>query len=101
MFVSRIVVTRTAPDNLTRETWEFCLFDTPTELHLVPDRYFKETRTSTQQRKWNMPEYYQRVHNRDSSNLAHDQVPLPEDVCAEAKQKLFDCISVTHWKGRQ
>ena len=100
MFTLGILITRTTPDKLTRQTWEFRLFDSPATLEIVPERYFKETRTDTSRRKWDTVEYYQRVHSRDASNISHDQVPLPDDVRAEAKQKLCDRITVTHWKGR-
>lgn len=90
----RIMVERLSPDELHRKTWRFAVIDKHTDdgdrLFVVVDEYTEEQRASKRQ-KLKLERKYTRLR---SSPLDRTEVPLPDDVAAEARQKVNDLLIV-------
>ena len=83
-------IVRTAPDGLSEQVWGFCLID----LIIVLDNYVVTFR-ATKRHKFVLDKarVYSRLSPRNST-LTVDAVPLPDDVQAEARQRIVDQVQV-------
>lgn len=81
-------ITRESPDNLSLQSWLFCMLD----LDAVLDRYSLGTRP-TKRHKFHTAKVYNRLSERDST-LKVAEVPVPDDVVAEVRQRVIDTIRV-------
>lgn len=90
----RIEVERLSADELHRQAWEFAVIDKQTDdgdrLFVVVDQYTEEQRASKRQ-KLKLVRKYTRLR---ASPLDRAEVPLPDDVAAEARQKVNDLLIV-------
>lgn len=82
----RATIERPAENRLTSKVWEFALLDR----EMVLDDYYEMARESTRH-KLKVVRKWRRLNQRDN-DIEIAQVPFPEDVPAEAKQKLLDYI---------
>lgn len=90
-----LFVERAAPDNLTRQVWQFTLLYNYADASLVVDYYAVEQRGTTRQ-KWRpvAASEYRRLSYRPLTTIPADQVPLPDDVIDEAREQLIRQIPV-------
>lgn len=98
MFGGGIEVER-PDDDLHSQVWRFYYFD---DRHvLTVDHYSRSTR-KTKRHKWVSAASYYRLSRGsvDGHSINEEQVPLPDDVVAEAKQKFMDALRVTRWSDR-
>lgn len=94
--MGQIVVERRI-DELKVETFEF--YQTDNKLYL--DRYFISKREDVNKRKYNIDRanYYYRLMERDST-LTEAQVPLTDDIKAQAIKQYVDSIKCLKWSER-
>ena len=89
----RYPVDRTSDDGLQTTIWEFQLLEnigrTP---KLVVDAYMTGTRPSKRHKFQWTAKYVRGMRNR--SDLKAEQVPLPDDVKAEALQLVMQSITI-------
>lgn len=84
-----ITVTRTAEDRLSRERWGF-VYDTNRNA-LVLNYYGVEIRPS---HDWGYTTAKQWLRNGFFGGINKDDVHLPDEIMAAAKQEFIDTISV-------
>ncbi len=88
MFVTRYAVRRETPGTLDAQEWTFTLIDN----QIVLDRYMELSRP-TKRHKEQGTRWYERLDHR-SNTLTLAEVPLPDDVAAEALQKVVSQFRV-------
>lgn len=86
----RIEVVREAPDRLSRQVWDVRLDTERQALRLHLMEYGDYTRPSARH-GWRTKGYYSCIF-RNSANLPADDVPLPDDVIAEAKARVVEAV---------
>jgi len=94
----RIEVVREAKDGLHREVFDFYFMEY--QMELVLDKYLLQSRAS--KRHHFVPDlYYHRLRSGVSgfNSIPVEQVPLTEDITAEAKAQFFAQIKVVKWKN--
>lgn len=81
-------------DELNRQVWWFMVMDQgiSTGISLVIDVYYQD-QWNTQSNGWQTIKWYRR-NNRRESPLTINDVPLPDDVAAEALQQFVARIKV-------
>lgn len=94
--MQHITITR-KPDPVTEERWVFTFFED--RMLLILDAYSKGYRPSPRHRNYvaAFKDMYVRILDRDAK-MTEDQVPMPEDVVAEAREKLVSQIRVGLWE---
>ena len=88
-------------DPLTKERWEFLLFETD----IVLDRYELGHRENTRKRSWGIVKLYSRLThgiNRYGNNLiGEEDVPLTEEIKKEVLEKFISKLKVIRWGERK
>lgn len=80
----------------SQQEWRFYFLDRDATLYL--DTYILSERPTTRHKfKW--AKYYNRTDGR-SNTIKLPDVPLPDDVSAEAMRKLVEMVSVKKWPER-
>jgi len=85
----RYELIKEGPDGLSRQIFGFTL----NGFKLVFSEYFEDTRP-TKRHKWTQQKYWSRIRSR-SVTIELDQVPLTEEVKAEALEEARSKIHVT------
>ena len=74
-------------DELTKREYSFSLVDSP-KRKLVLDTYALTQRDSTRKRKYHVKQGWYRTDSRHNT-IKTDDIPLPDEVKAEAQEKLL------------
>jgi len=84
-------------DELTVETFGFCQIDNKIYL----DRYYIKKREDTRKRNYvtDRKHFYNRLDQRDST-LTEAQVPLTDEIKAQAIKQYVDSIKCLKWSER-
>ena len=100
-----ITVERLAPDGLSKRVWRFMPWDSHGDFAIFLDGYSEQER-QTKRHGWNakivntpakrIKMVYSRIDERQSE-LAVNEVPLPDDVAADAKQQFIATLVVKKW----
>lgn len=96
--MANVSVTRVHSE-LERSVWSFFYYDRDNVLYL--DSYIKEARETPAKRKYQPLVQYDRIRHNGMTGPGRvevDKVPLPDEIVAEAKQKLFESITVKKWE---
>ena len=90
----RYPVDRTSEDGLQTTIWQFEEYQQymGAQVNLIVAIYQTGTR-ATRRHGWKWDKFYHRTERRNS-NITADQVPLPDDVKAEALQLFFDSVTI-------
>lgn len=90
-------IVRLTEDGLTQTSWRFSLFD----FTAVLSEYLVVTRPSKKAKfKTDAPTIrYDRLYSRSNipASLTEDQVPIPDDVKDEIRQRIINEIKVVSW----
>ena len=94
----RTIIVEKRIDELSVETFEF--YQTDNKLYL--NRYYINRRVDANKRKYNIDRstYYYRLMERDST-LTEAEVPLTDEIKAQAIKQYVDSIKCLKWSERQ
>lgn len=84
-----ILIERKGDDGLTCQEWQFTYLQ---GLRFVLGHYYTYDR-QTKRHKWIVRTRYNRISKRDS-NIEMQDVPMPDDVIAEWKQRAIDSLQL-------
>lgn len=82
-------------NELTIEKWRFSYVDG----HIILDSYKIEVRENSRKKNFQVSRIYDR-HMERKSNMLEKDVPLSEEIKAEAKERFFRSIKVMKWNER-
>lgn len=84
-----IQATRQSDDLLSQERWTF-YFDVPLggKFKFYLQYYSAEVRQSRRHRTWEKKRFYSRFKVREYNLISYADVPMPNDVIADAKNQL-------------
>lgn len=91
-----IRIERVSEDKLSRTIWEFYFScDTCSRTRFILDEYREQCRETIRKRTWRDNKIYLRIgdmRGRTTTAVPVGEVPLPDDIVAEAKGKLVGAI---------
>lgn len=83
-------------DGLRKTKWSFMLFDSNDKLTFVLNSYYKFSKASKRNSKWNIDIRYERISGRDNT-IAETEVPMPDFIHQEINEFVQSRVQIKKW----